>query len=137
MELLEQEEVAAGIAAANEKGEEERASEWPRRTAESIPPRLSSAGRRWGHGHVLQPLVSPGVPRSAAGREPNQRRHPPRDAGQNAGGADGAGGAAARRAPPRCPPVPAPAGPAAAPAPKGEGSVSRSFPHDFGGSGMG
>lgn len=137
MELLEQEEVAAGITAANEKGEEERASEWPRRTARSIPPWPSSAGRKWGHGHILQPLVSPGVPRSAAGREPNQLHHPPRGAGQNAGGADGAGGAAAHRAPPCCPPVPAPAGPAAAPAPKGEGSSSQRFPHDFGGSGMG
>lgn len=62
VELLEQEEVAAGIAVANEKGEEERASEWPRCTAPSAHPRPSSAGL-WRHGCILQPrpLASPAV----------------------------------------------------------------------------
>uniref|UniRef100_A0A8B9ZJ71 IQ motif containing GTPase activating protein 3 n=1 Tax=Anas platyrhynchos TaxID=8839 RepID=A0A8B9ZJ71_ANAPL len=57
VELLEQEEVAAGIAAANEKGEEERASEWPR-LLQAVS-RINAAIRRGAPDKTLEALMEP------------------------------------------------------------------------------
>lgn len=77
VDLLELEEVEAGILTANKKGEEERASEWPgcwRGLRQVLLP------WSWCTAPSCNPPV-PGLSRSAAGRQPHQRRRPPRDAG--------------------------------------------------------